>query len=159
LARVPHRTAALGATESYVYDGNGNLVQSTDRRGKVTALQGCAQSTKFKEIEMAANALPQTVTRLIAENNLSGMELLLIETGKKAEVDHDAVGESIHFAYNGGDLAPVTDALGNTSNLAHDAAGRLQAAEVLFPQPARPQPGPRRPLSPGMEAEPSGRAP
>jgi len=35
--RCLSRTDALGATESYVYDGNGNLVQSTDRRGKVTA--------------------------------------------------------------------------------------------------------------------------
>jgi len=33
------RTDPLGATETYTYDGNGNLTSHTDRRGKVTVYQ------------------------------------------------------------------------------------------------------------------------
>jgi RHS repeat-associated protein len=127
-------TDTLGRTTAYSYDSLANLTAITRLAETSQAVTtSYTYDPVFSQVTSVTDALGHVWTLSRDSNgNLTGISDPL---GHQATATYnsegqitavtDGAGDTIGFTYSGADLASVTDALGNSTNLLHDGAGRL----------------------------------
>jgi RHS repeat-associated protein len=127
---------ALGRRTTYRYNAAGNMTSVTRLAGTSEAVTGTfTYEGTFNQVTSATDPLGHTTTFAYdTQGNLTriadplGHETAVTPsaTGQPAAIT-DALGNTMQFAYNGGDLVSITDPLGNTTTRTVDSAGRVSA--------------------------------
>ena len=129
-------TNALGETQTATYDAVGRILTSTDAAGNVTTYEyspGAPGPTRIVNADGSQ--------RTYSYDGLGNSVLHINERGEQLRTEYDKTGRllviedddgnRITRAYNGQNLASITDAAGNITAFSYDAADRL----VLVEQP------------------------
>jgi RHS repeat-associated protein len=142
---VQSTTDALGRQTTYTYDSSGNVTNVTRLAGTVDAVTtSFTYESTFQQLASVTDPLSHTTTlaydgsgNLTSSTNALGQAVTFTYNGAGQPLTVTTQAGTTTLTYDTGDVASVTDPIGNTTARFTDAVGRLTAVTTPLGQRTR----------------------